>query len=113
MQKTRNNLGKVFRAARKRKGMTQEKLAEQIGVQTRMILEIENGRGNPRFDSLFAAMRLLDIPSRDIFYYDRTISDSTERFFLELSAFSEVEQRIALSAARAVLEQFRAEKKSS
>lgn len=110
MQEMRENLGKVFRDARKRKGMTQEELAEQIGVQTRMILEIENGRGNPRFDNLFAAMRLLDIPSRDIFYYDRTISDSTEKFFLELSAFSEAGQRIALSAARAVLEQLHAEK---
>ena len=56
MQEMRENLGKVFRDARKRKGMTQEELAEQIGVQTRMILEIENGRGNPRFDNLFAAL---------------------------------------------------------
>ena len=39
-----------------------------------MVLEMENGRGNPHFDGFFAAVRLLDIPSNDIFYYDRTPS---------------------------------------
>lgn len=68
MQEAKKNLGRVIRAARKKKGITQEDLAEQIGVQARMVLEIENGHGNPRFDGLYTAVRLLDIPSNDIFY---------------------------------------------
>ncbi len=110
MQEAKKNLGRVIRAARKKKGITQENLAEQIGVQTRMVLETENGRGNPRFDGLFAAVRLLDIPSNDIFYYDRTLSTDTDKFLQELSSFSESEQRLALAAARAVLQQFREER---
>ena len=72
-----------------------------------MVLEMENGRGNPHFDEFFAAVRLLDIPSNDIFYYDRAISGDAEKFLRELSAFSEPEQRLALAAARAVLQQIR------
>ena len=110
MQEAKKNLGKVIRAARKKKGITQEALAEQIGVQARMVLEIENGRGNPRFDGLYTAVRLLDIPSNDIFYYDRTPSTDTDKFPQELSSFGESEQRLALATAKAVLQQFRKER---
>ena len=47
MQEAKINLGKVVRIARKRKRITQDYLAEKVGVQPRTILEIENGRGNP------------------------------------------------------------------
>ncbi len=107
MQEAKKNLGKVVRAARKRKKMTQEYLAERAGVQSRLILDMEKGEGNPRFDSLFATVRQLDIPADDIFYYDRAISGDAEKFLRELSAFSEPEQRLALAAARAVLQQIR------
>ena len=82
MQEAKINLGKVVRVARKRKRITQDYLAEKVGVQPRTILEIENGRGNPRFENLFQ----------------------------ELSSFSEEEQRMAAAAARAVLQQIRYEK---
>ena len=47
MQEAKINLGKVVRVARKRKRITQDYLAEKVGVQPRTILEIEDGRGNP------------------------------------------------------------------
>ena len=61
MQEAKINLGKVVRVARKRKRITQDYLAEKVGVQPRTILEIENGRGNPRFENLFVMVRLLEI----------------------------------------------------
>ena len=67
MQEAKINLGKVVRVARKRKRITQDYLAEKVGVQPRTILEIENGRGNPRFENLFVMVRLLDIAPNDIF----------------------------------------------
>ena len=69
MQEAKINLGKVVRVARKRKRITQDYLAEKVGVQPRTILEIENGRGNPRFENLFVMVRLLDIAPNDIFNY--------------------------------------------
>lgn len=65
MQEAKINLGKVVRVARKRKRITQDYLAEKVGVQPRTILEIENGRGNPRFENLFVMVRLLDIAPND------------------------------------------------
>ena len=71
---------------------------------------MEKGEGNPRFDSLFATVRQLDIPADDIFYYDRTPSTDTDKFPQELSSFGESEQRLALATAKAVLQQFRKER---
>ena len=101
MQEAKINLGKVVRIARKRKRITQDYLAEKVGVQPRTILEIENGRGNPRFENLFVMVRLLDIAPN---------AQDTEQLFQELSSFSEEEQRMAAAAARAVLQQIRYEK---
>ena len=110
MQEAKLNLGKVVRIARKRKRITQDYLAEKVGVQPRTILEIENGRGNPRFENLFVMVRLLDIAPNDIFNYDCGLTQDTEQLFQELSSFSEEEQRMAVAAARAVLQQIRYEK---
>lgn len=107
MQEAKINLGKVVRIARKRKRITQDYLAEKVGVQPRTILEIENGRGNPRFENLFVMVRLLDIAPNDIFNYDCGLAQDTEQLFQELSSFSEEEQRMAAAAARAVLQQIR------
>lgn len=98
MQEAKINLGKVVRVARKRKRITQDYLAEKVGVQPRTILEIENGRGNPRFENLFVMVRLLDIAPNDIFNYDCGLAQDTEQLFQELSSFSEEEQRMAAAA---------------
>ena len=87
MQEAKLNLGKVVRIARKRKRITQDYLAERVGVQPRTILEIENGRGNPRFENLFVMVRLLDIVPNDIFNYDCGLTQDTEQLFQELSSF--------------------------
>lgn len=110
MQEAKKNLGKVVRIARKRKQITQDRLAEKVGVQPRTILEIENGRGNPRFENLFMMVRLLDIAPNDIFNYDCGLTPDTEQLFQELSGFSDDEQRMATAAARAVPQQIRCEK---
>ena len=81
MQEAKINLGKVVRVARKRKRITQDYLAEKVGVQP-----------------------------RTIFNYDCGLAQDTEQLFQELSSFSEEEQRMAAAAARAVLQQIRYEK---
>lgn len=46
------NLAKVVRAAREEAHLSQAALAEQIGCDERTILNIENNRGNPKFEVL-------------------------------------------------------------
>ncbi len=60
-------LAKAVRNARLERGLSQEKLAEILGLDTRTILNIEAGRGNPKFDKLYTLITYLKIPTDTIF----------------------------------------------
>jgi len=80
--------------------MTQSQLAEKIGIGTRTILEIENNRGNPRFDILVAIVHELNIPSDSIFHLRPIHSEEViKRLLLELEHCSEKEKQLVLNAA--------------
>ena len=64
------NLAKVVRAAREEARLSQAALAEQIGCDERTILNIENDRGNPKFDVLCQIIAYLLIPAGLIFRPD-------------------------------------------
>lgn len=52
MAKIHKQLGNRLQSLRKQKGLTQEALAEEIGLGRSYIAEIESGRRNPSLDSL-------------------------------------------------------------
>ena len=62
------NLAKVVRAAREEAHLSQAALAEQIGCDERTILNIENDRGNPKFEVLCQIIAYLHIPADQIFF---------------------------------------------
>ena len=49
MQDFKVNLAAAIRQARTERGLTQEKLAEALGLSNRTILDVESGCGNPKF----------------------------------------------------------------
>ena len=53
MQDMKQALANAVRTARTELGLSQEKLAENLGLDTRTILNIEAGRGNPKFEKLY------------------------------------------------------------
>ena len=53
MQDIKQNLADAIRKSRTELGLSQEKLAEILGFDSRTILNIENGRGNPKFEKLY------------------------------------------------------------
>lgn len=61
-------LAKTVRDARLELGLSQEKLAEILNLDSRTILNIEAGRGNPKFDKLYPLLTYLQIPTDTIFY---------------------------------------------
>ena len=61
-------LGDTVRAARTAKGLTQVSLAEQVNIDSRTVINIENYNGNPKMAVLFPLIRTLDIDPMDIFY---------------------------------------------
>lgn len=60
-------LGSTIRDARTKMGITQGQAAEMAGLDTRTIMNIENGKGNPKIKSLFPLFRALKIDSREVF----------------------------------------------
>jgi transcriptional regulator with XRE-family HTH domain len=63
----RAKFGAALRAARARKQLTQEQLAEQSGLTAKSVGQIERGVGNPRLDSIARLAGALRIAASDLF----------------------------------------------
>ena len=70
MNEIKQNLATAVREARTELGLSQEKLAEILNLDQRTILNIEAGRGNPKFEKLYPLVTYLKIPADRIFYPD-------------------------------------------
>lgn len=81
----RNLIGKRIREERKKKGITVDDLAANVGVSQSMISQIENGRTSPSLDTLWNISNCLEVP---IFHFFKNIN-SDEIFIAKKS-----EQRI-------------------
>lgn len=68
MNDMKQNLAAAVREARTELGLSQEKLAEILNLDQRTILNIEAGRGNPKFEKLYPLITYLKIPADRIFY---------------------------------------------
>ena len=62
------SLGDAIRKARIKLGLTQHELAEQLQIDERTVLNIENYRGNPEMKNLYPLIRTLNIDPWEIFY---------------------------------------------
>lgn len=60
----KQNLAPAVRQARVELGLSQKKLAKILNIDSRTILNIEAGRGNPKFEKLCPLLTYLKIPTR-------------------------------------------------
>lgn len=91
-------LGEAVRTTRKNKNLSQEALAEKVGVCKRTIIDIEKNSGNPKFEILCTLVRELDLPLYQIFYPEVTENYEIKNVLIrELDNCSEYEMRIILS----------------
>lgn len=96
-------LGNVVRATRKSKNLSQEDLAEKIGVCKRTIIDIEKNTGNPKFEILYMLVRELDLSLYQVFYPERIENLETKNLLLkELNKCSDYEMKIILSVVRSL-----------
>ena len=103
MNQSVSALGSVVRATRKSKNLSQEALAEKLGVGKRTIMDIEKSTGNPKFELLCLLVRELDLPLYEVFYPE--VSDSSEMknvLMKELSDCSDYEMRVILSVVKSL-----------
>lgn len=105
MNEIKQNLANAVREARTELGLSQEKLAELLNLDQRTILNIEAGRGNPKFEKLYPIVTYLKIPADKIFYPDNeSQSPNLQKLLTLLSSCSEQEAADLLPLVRYLLE---------
>ena len=62
-------IGSNIQSRRKMVGLTQEQLAERLGVSRQTVSKWETGGGSPNLDSLQAVARLFDVSVDDLLVY--------------------------------------------
>lgn len=62
----RQTLGERIRAVRQARGMTQEFVAESLGVSRQAVSKWESGASDPSTSNLLALAKLLDIPAETL-----------------------------------------------
>lgn len=111
MNQSASALGDAVRAIRKSKNMSQEALAERIGVCKRTIIDIEKNTGNPKFEILCMLVRELDLPLYQVFYPEIPESLEIKNVLMkELSDCSEYEMKVILSVVKSLRGSLRGEK---
>lgn len=103
MNPSMNALGSAVREIRKSKNLSQEALAEKIGVCKRTIIDIEKNTGNPKFELLCMLVRELDLPLYEVFYPE--VSENVEMksvLMKELSDCSDYEMKIILTVVKSL-----------
>lgn len=112
MNQSVSALGRVVRTARKNRKLSQEALAEKIGVCKRTIIDIENNTGNPKFEILCPLVRELNLPLYQVFYPE--IPENIElknELLQEINSCSEYEMTIIISLVKSLLCTLKNEKK--
>jgi DNA-binding XRE family transcriptional regulator len=66
-QKFLNNFGKRMSEVRKKKGVTQEQLANTVELHRTYIGFIEQGKRNPSIGNIYKIATALDMPLKDLF----------------------------------------------
>ena len=96
-------LGDVVRTTRKNKHLSQETLAERIGVCKRTIIDIENNTGNPKFEILCPLVRELNLPLYQVFYPEITENFELKNMLIqEIANCSEYEMKLILSIVKSL-----------
>lgn len=76
-------LGEIFKEYRVKNKLTQEKIAEKLGISVKYISRIENGTGGVKVETLVNYMNILGISPNVIF--ERLIVNEDLKFQMQLS----------------------------
>ncbi len=77
MKSKKELLGLRIKEFREKRKLTQDKLAETVGIDPKHLSRIENGRNYPSFETLEKILESLDISYEDIFQFNHLVSKET------------------------------------
>ena len=75
--------GRRIRELRMKQGMTQEKLAECAGIDLSQLSRMENGHGNPKFETLERIAGALKVRSHELLDFSQHQSEESLRTLLD------------------------------
>ena len=105
-RKTKKAFGAFIQKHRKAKGLTQQDLAEALGISVKSVCFFENGTTFPSQENIFKLAEILDM-SLDEFVFGETIFDHNiciPEINEMLSALSEKEQGMAIKMLKSTIE---------
>ena len=74
MNSKKELLGMRIKEFRENRKLTQDKLAELVGIDPKHLSRIENGRNYPSFETLEKILDSLNVSYEDIFKYDHFLN---------------------------------------
>lgn len=103
-------MGRILRAGREAKGMTQAALAESTKVALRTIIAIENGQRYPTHEVFDKIIHELDISADQIYWPEKvTYTPEQEQTIREFLRCSEWEQSVIMKTMRTLVRSLREE----
>ncbi|MFA7243317.1 MAG: helix-turn-helix transcriptional regulator [Sulfuricellaceae bacterium] len=78
MGKLKIQFGKRLQALRREAGITQEQLADKIGLTVESISNIERGLFGPKFENLEKIATVLKVPVKTLFEFERGESGKSQ-----------------------------------
>lgn len=104
MQTAKELLGMRVREVRKLRGLSQEKLAEKVGVDPKQISRIEGGKSAPSFETLEAIARSLQVEMKDILDFQHLVAEKSieDQALKLLGLMDESTKRVAIRILRAL-----------
>lgn len=75
MQTSKELLGARIREVRKLRHLSQERLAEKVGVEPKQISRIEGGKSAPSLDTLEAIAKHLQVEMKDLFDFQHLLPE--------------------------------------
>ena len=104
MPDTKKLIGARIKELRRQSGLTQEKLAEAVGLDARHLSRLEVGRHFPSLDSLERISVALNVPLVEFFQFPGDETTTTLRNFLTRFAkrANDAQLRLAVKAIKLV-----------
>lgn len=91
MQNPIDSLGIALRNARKKRNLTQRELADKLHMSVRTIIEAEQGRSNPKFETVALIAKELNVSLDAIVFPDSSATSVSKSVIDFFSGKSETE----------------------
>lgn len=97
-------LGKLYKSSRLSLNMTQETLAEKLGVTPRYIMALENEGKSPSLKNFMKLVRTLNIPADMLIYPEiQSTDDQTEQIIRMLRMLNDRDKSIIKATVQEML----------